>query len=203
MANERIQQGNVCSEASKRHFVDRQMAQYEQGYRKLVVVGVYLALFGIITGIIGLIVGLVASYWWVIWFGITALVAGVLAVLGAMALSTRNMNHALAGMWTPIQHIEDGGAVQLKRLEDGNFVLLSVGVTHLNIYVTPKVGDLARTIQLASFGLNSAEVRLGMSRNERRPNDEQILDQIRELVGSPKSVEEVRITAEKLSQSIG
>jgi hypothetical protein len=87
-------------------------------------------------------------------------------------------------------------------MEDGNFILLSIGVTHLNLYVTPKMGDLARTIEIASFGLNNANARTGMRRDERRPEDEQLLGQMRDLVGFPKSIEEVRITAERISQSI-
>jgi hypothetical protein len=199
MASEQPEQGY---ETARRNFIERHMAQYHQGYGKLVAIGVYLGFFGIIAAVIGLVVGLVASFWWVLWCGIGAFVAGVLSVVGGQALFTRNVNKSLLSMWRPIQHIEDGGAVQVRRMEDGNFILLSIGVTHLNLYVTPKMGDLARTIEIASFGLNNANARTGMRRDERRPEDEQLLEQMRDLVGFPKSVEEVRITAERISQSI-
>ncbi len=203
MATEQPKQGHADPEAGKRLFVERQMAQYEQGPRNFVVLGVYLGIFGIIAAVIGLIVGLVASYWWIFWCGTGAFVCGAAAVLGGMLAFTRKANNALLSMWTPIQHVEEGGAVQIKRMKDGFFVVLSLGITHLNIYVTPKMGDLAHTAEFASFALNSAEARAAMSRNERRAEDERLLNQMRELVGSPESVEELRFTAEKLSQAIG
>ena len=200
MADEQLK--GPDADAAKRDFIEQQMARYQQGYRKLVVLGVYLGFFGLVASVVGLIIGLLASNWWVCWLGVGAVILAVFAVLAGMMGFTQNANNALLSMWTPIQHIEDGGAVQIKRMEDGYFVVLSVGVTHLNIYVTPKMGDLARTVEVASFGLNSAAARMAMSRNDRRAEDEHLLNQMRELVGFPKSVEEVRIAAEKLSQSI-
>jgi hypothetical protein len=177
--------------------------EQRQGYQKLIALGIYLAFGGLVAAVVGLVVGLFASFWWVLWCGIGAFVAGILALLAGIAVSVRTVNNAMQAMWTPIQHIEDGGAVQIKRMDDGYFVVLSIGVTHLNLYVTPKMGDLARTIEVASFGLDSANARTAMSREERRKDDEQLLEQMRVLVGFPKSVEEVRLTAERLSQSMG
>jgi hypothetical protein len=190
-------------EAARRDFLEHQTALYERGSRKLVVLGVYVGLVGVGTAVVGTIVGLVASVWWVCWCGVAAFVLAMLAVLAGLAGFVRSANEAVLSMWTPVQHVDEGGAVQIKRMGDGYFALLSAGIVSLNIYVTPEVGDLARTVEVGSFGLNNAETRLRMSRNERRLDDERLLSELRKLVGFPKSADEVRTSVGKLPPSIG
>jgi hypothetical protein len=125
MANEQPGQVYADHEAGKRDFVERQMAQYENGPRKLVACGVYLGFFGIIAAVIGLIVGVAASYWWVLWGGIGAFVAGTLAVMGGITAFASSVNNALLNM-------------QNKRVEDGHGDLVRQQGKSMDIFTDPR-----------------------------------------------------------------
>jgi hypothetical protein len=106
------------------------------------------------------------------------------------------------GIWTEIQHVQGGGAKQVMRMEDGNFVLLSVGITTVIVFVTPKLGDQTHMIDLASFQAKDPLERTQLAREDRRPEDERMLNHLRTAIGFPKSSEELRRTLQTLGPSL-
>jgi hypothetical protein len=109
-------------------------------------------------------------------------------------------------IWTEIEHIPAGGSRQLIRMEDGNILLLSVGVTTVIVYVNPWLGgkhlDPGKSDQLALFMVKDPFQRTNLSREARRQEDEKMLDLLRKAVGFPKSTEELKRTLHKLHPSI-
>jgi hypothetical protein len=69
-------------------------------------------------------------------------------------------------MWTEPHHSKDGGSFQLMRLRDGNFALISVGLTTVKVFVTPERTDMARCRELKDFPLHNDLERVQWSAQE-------------------------------------
>jgi len=86
-------------------------------------------------------------------------------------------------------------------MEDGSFVVLSVGITLVKVFLTPQIGDLSQTVELASFVVKDPAERTQLARRGRRPEDEKMLNQLRKALGFPKSIDELRGTLQTLEPS--
>src|SRR5215475_7059654 len=61
-----------------------------------------------------------------------------------------------ANMWTEPHHNPKGGSIQLMRLIDGYFVVISVGVSTVKIFATPNRADVTQYCELREFPVPSA-----------------------------------------------
>jgi len=110
------------------------------------------------------------------------------------SVNTDSFRLASPNFWTETQHVKDGGAREMMLMEDGNFVMLSVGITTLKIFVTPTLSSADAFVEIAGFGLQNASDRPSMPREARRDQDEELLTNLRKTIGFPKSVAELRDT---------
>jgi hypothetical protein len=94
-------------------------------------------------------------------------------------------------MWTEVAHEKYGGAWQMMRMEDGNFIFLSVGLTTAKVFVKPTLDSPASHNELASFPI------IGLQ-EDRRAQSEVILKQLRTAIGWPKSINELRHNLENM-----
>lgn len=94
--------------------------------------------------------------------------------------------------WTDIEHIEKGGAIEMMRMEDGQFIILSVGMYTAKVFVRPKLDPTVSRIELASFPISGILDRMDISREKRRDEDELILNHLRKAIGWPKSIDELK-----------
>lgn len=122
--------------------------------------------------------------------------AGILSSVNSPSfrLSTYNM-------WTEVTHVEDAGATQIMRMEDENFILLSVGITTAKIFTCVALDDPTGFIELATIPLDNPDTRLDASRQDRQKEDEQFLFRIRTEIGWPKWVSELREVVQKLLEA--
>jgi len=93
-----------------------------------------------------------------------------------------------ANMWTEPRLAADGGSYQLMRLEDGNFVLISVGVTTLKVFVTPDQSDMTHYRELKEFALHNAADRFARSAQQRHAEDLLFLERVRRAIAWPSSI---------------
>ena len=102
-----------------------------------------------------------------------------------------------AHMWTEPQHIPDGGgSVQLMRLKDGHFVLISVGVSTVKVFTTPDRSDITQCRELREFPMPSVIDRISHnvveqithSSQQRHSEDLLVLEHVRRAIGWPESV---------------
>ena len=100
--------------------------------------------------------------------------------------------------WTDPEHPENGGAIEMMRMEDGQFIILSVGMDTAKVFVRPKLDPTVSRIELASFQIPGFLNRMDISREKRRNEDELILNQLRKVIGWPKSIDELKHKLEKM-----
>jgi TPR repeat protein len=101
-------------------------------------------------------------------------------------------------IWTDIEHIEKGGAIEMMRMEDGQFILLSIGTATAKVFVRSKLDHTVSPIELASLPIPEFLNRMDISREKRRDEDESILNQLRKVIGWPKSIDELKQKLETL-----
>jgi len=99
-----------------------------------------------------------------------------------------------SNFWTEVQHNQEGGASQVMRMQDGNYIILSIGASTAKVLLTPELTpDALNAIrELASFPLVNEDLRLKLSRQQRMKAEELSLELLRRAIGWPKSVEELR-----------
>jgi hypothetical protein len=93
-----------------------------------------------------------------------------------------------ANMWTEPHYTPDGGSLQLMRLKDDHFVLVSVGVSTVKIFTTPDRSDITQYREIQEFPVPSAPARMSQSSRQRRSEDLQFLERVRRAIGWPESV---------------
>jgi hypothetical protein len=105
-------------------------------------------------------------------------------------------------MWTEPHHSKDGGSFQLMRLRDGNFALISVGLTTVKVFVTPERTDMARCRELKGFPLHNGLERIQWSAQDRHSEDLLLLDRMRRLIAWPTSEDELSATLDPMDRSL-
>ncbi len=103
--------------------------------------------------------------------------------------------------WTDSEHPKNGGAIQIMKMEDGQFILLSVGLATAKVFVRSKLDPKVNPIELASFPIPTFLDRMDLSREKRRDEDELILNQLRKIVGWPKSIDELKQKLETVEEN--
>jgi hypothetical protein len=108
------------------------------------------------------------------------------------AVNSPNFRLSMDNFWTDVEHGDEaGGASQIMRLEDGNFVFLSVGVTTVRVFVTSGLERPDQFAEVASFETPHVEARQADPHVERRSENELILSRLRKAIGWPKSTQEL------------
>jgi len=128
-----------------------------------------------------------------------------LAFRSARALAyTRTDDFPLssANMWTEPHHAPDGGSLQLMRLKDDQFVLVSVGVSTVKVFVTPDRSDITRYRELQEFPLHSAFERISQSSQQRRAEDLLFLERVRHAIGWPQSASDLASSLQSIDSSL-
>jgi hypothetical protein len=110
----------------------------------------------------------------------------------ARARSPRDLLR-MASVWTPIQQVKNAGSTQTMRMDDGNFIMLSVGYDTTRIFFTPRFDSVESFVEVASFPIGD------ISKN-RREAEEAILNRLRARIGWPKSTAELRAKIEDMVQ---
>ena len=105
-------------------------------------------------------------------------------------------------MWTEAHHSQDGGFFQLMRLKDGDFVLISVGISTVKVFVTPDRSDMTRYRELKDFPLHSAVERLGQSAQQRHAEDLLLLERVRRAVAWPASSRDLASALQSTDSSL-
>jgi hypothetical protein len=133
----------------------------------------------------------------------TLLFLGVSRSARAIAhTSTDDFRLSNANMWTEPHHTSDGGSVQLMRLRDGHFVLVSVGVSTVKVFTTPDRSDVTQYRELLEFPVHSAFERLSQSSQQRRAEDLLFLDRVRRAIGWPESVTDLVSSVQSIDKSL-
>lgn len=101
---------------------------------------------------------------------------------------------SMTNMWTEEHQTKDGGSFEMMRLKDNNIVFISVGITTVKIFVTPKISDLTQYRELKEFALANSSLRLQLSPQKRYEEDLLILEHLRLAIAWPKSVKELSTT---------
>ena len=107
-----------------------------------------------------------------------------------------------ANMWTEPHHNPDGGSLQLMRLKDGHFVMISVGVSSVKIFTTPDRADIAQYREIQEFPVHSVLDRMAQRPDRRRSEAEQFLDHVRREIGWPESVTELVSSVQSIDPSL-
>jgi hypothetical protein len=100
--------------------------------------------------------------------------------------------------WTDSEHPENGGAIQMMKMEDGQFIVLSIGVATAKIFVRSKLDFTVSPIEVASYPIARFLDRMEISREKRRVEDKLMLTQLRKVIGWPKSCDELKRRLELL-----
>jgi hypothetical protein len=97
----------------------------------------------------------------------------------------------IPNLWTEIQHVKHGTSTHMMRMKDGNFILLSVGFDTTKVLVGAQPDAIESFTELASFPVSH-------SHKSRRQQQEAILNDLRNQIGFPESLSQLR---EKLESS--
>ena len=100
--------------------------------------------------------------------------------------------------WTDSEHPENGGAIQIMKMEDSQFVVLSIGIATAKVFVRSNLDISVSPIEVASFPIARFSDRMEISREKRRIEDELMLAQLRKVIGWPKSCDELKRKLELL-----
>jgi hypothetical protein len=156
---------------------------------------------------------LIAGAWPKLWYCAIFILIGILGIWMSplpiilwrhvrLASHIQSPAYALEhGAWTEVRHVQEGGAVQVLKMGDGNYIYLSIGMEAVIVFVTPKIGDANQLTQLAAFPVKDRLSRTGLTRDERRIADEKMLEHLRKEVGWPKTTAELTRTLERLPPS--
>jgi hypothetical protein len=106
---------------------------------------------------------------------------------------------AQSNFWTEVTHVQDGGASQVMRMDDGNFILLSVGTATVEVFVAPRLDSFEAFRKVVTLPIPNAGGRSAISRRQRRQQDEELLERLRKAIGWPRSVDELSRTVQRLS----
>jgi hypothetical protein len=90
----------------------------------------------------------------------------------------------IPNVWTEFRHAKQGGSTYMMRMNDGNFVMLSVGHDATKVLVGPRLDSLESFTELASFSMDQS--------HKHCRGEEVILNQLRAAIGSPQSIDELR-----------
>jgi len=116
--------------------------------------------------------------------------------------STDDFRLGNANMWTEPHRTPDGGSLQLMRLRDGHFVLVSVGVSTVKVFATPDRSDITQYRELREFSVHSAFERLSQSSQQRRAEDLLFLERVRRAIGWPESVSDLVSSVQSADDSL-
>jgi hypothetical protein len=105
-------------------------------------------------------------------------------------------------MWTEPQHTPDGGSIELMRLSDSYFVLISVGVSTVKVFATPDRSDITQYRELREFPVSSAFARLSQTSHQRRSDDLLLLERVRCAIGWPKSLSDLVSSIESIDSNL-
>ncbi len=96
-----------------------------------------------------------------------------------------------ANLWTEPHHLGDKGSYQTMRLKDGNFVMISVGLSTIKVLVAPRLTEPADFTEVKEFSLPCGPERLRMSHKSRHAEDLLLLDRVRRAISWPSSAHEM------------
>jgi hypothetical protein len=116
--------------------------------------------------------------------------------------STDDFRLRNANIWTEPDHTPDGGSLQLMRLRDGHFVLVSVGISTVKVFTTPERSDVTKYRELTEFPMQGALERLSQSSQERHAEDLLFLDRVRRAMGWPDSVSDLVSSLQSIDDSL-
>ena len=105
-------------------------------------------------------------------------------------------------MWTEVHRAHDGGSFQTMRLNDGNFVWVSVGLTTLKVFVTPSMTDAAQFKELRTFELLNGAMRFSLPPERRDAEDLLLLERLRRAIAWPASAEQLGATLTAMDNSL-
>ena len=139
-----------------------------------------------------------------VWIGIVAAILVAIVLFPALAALWRRasaITHSkspefrlsIPNLWTEIQHVKDRGSNQMMKMEDGEIILLSVGLDTTKVFVTPRLDSVESFSEVASFPM----ARLG---DKQHIEGEVILKKLRTAIGWPKSVNQLRQTLSRLAE---
>ncbi len=97
----------------------------------------------------------------------------------------------IPNVWTEMPHLKDGTCIQMMRLKDGNFIMLSIGPDSARVSVGPQFDSIESFTEVLSFAL-------GRSETTGRPRRATIMDSLKLQIGFPQSVTELRQKAQAL-----
>jgi len=104
-------------------------------------------------------------------------------------------------MWTEPRHVPDGGSVQLMRLSDGYFVIISVGISTVKVFTTPDRSDVTQYRELREFRLHMFE-RHGQTSQKRHSDDLLFLERVCRAIGWPESVKDLVASVESIDAKL-
>jgi hypothetical protein len=87
--------------------------------------------------------------------------------------------------WTETRHVKHGGSAEMMRMKDGNFIMLSVDLGTAKVLVGSQLDAIESFTELFSFPVNQ-------SQKSRRQQRTAILNDLKQQLGFPASVSELR-----------
>src|SRR5690242_1594449 len=72
-------------------------------------------------------------------------------VRSILHFNTPEFRLSVPNFWTGVQHIKNGGSRQIMKMEDGNFIFLSLGLDTAKVFFTPRLDSIESFTELASF----------------------------------------------------
>ncbi len=102
----------------------------------------------------------------------------------------------IPNVWTEIHDVKHGGCAEMMRMKDGTFILLDVGPDTAKVLVGSGLDALETFTELASFPA-------GRAHKGRRQQQRAILDELKQQIGFPQSLDELRQKSQGLSQPAG
>ncbi len=98
----------------------------------------------------------------------------------------------IPNVWTEIHDVKYGGWAEMMRMKDGNLIMLKPDGDTARIMVGSGLDAMESFTELASFPVNRAH-------RGRRHQQRTILDELRQQIGFPQSIEELRQKSQALS----
>ena len=99
----------------------------------------------------------------------------------------------IPNVWTEIHDGKQGGCAEMMRMKDGNFIMLNVGADTARVLVGSGPDARETFTELASFPVGSAH-------KGRRQQQRAILDELKQQIGFPQSLDELRQKSQALAQ---
>jgi hypothetical protein len=107
-----------------------------------------------------------------------------------------------ANLWTEAHHTKGKGSYQTMRLKDGKFLVVSVGLNTIRVFVTSKLTDPADFLEIKRFDLPNGPERLRWRDKERHAEDLILLDWMRRAIAWPNSTAELVTTLDKRDSTL-